>query len=91
MAKVNVSIQYCGGWGYGPQAYALGDVLAAEFDSDVKIQYIKDEQKTGNFEVVLLETGHLIHSKKKDGKGKAESNKERAGICDAIQSYLDSI
>ncbi len=90
MAKVNVSIQYCGGWGYGPYAYALGEVLAAEFDDKVKIEYLKDEGKTGNFEVVLLETGELIHSKKKGGKGRAESNKERAMICDAIQSYLDS-
>ena len=57
----------------------------------MQVKYIKDEQKTGNFEVIILETGELIHSKKKGGKGKAETDKERALICEAIQSYLDSL
>lgn len=47
-----------------------------------------DPGTTGNFEVTL--DGVLIHSKKKDGKGRAESEAEKAAICDKIREKLAS-
>jgi len=40
--------------------------------------------------VTIIESGELIHSKKA-GKGKCESNSERAIVIEKIQEYLDSL
>ena len=64
-------------------------VLLQEFGDDIIVTEQKDPTVTGNFEVTLVETKQLIHSKA-GGKGKAESNSERGLICEAIQTYLDS-
>jgi len=50
----------------------------------------EDAGVTGNFEVRLLETKELIHSKRTMGHGKAESAAEVQAIVDKIQSFLDS-
>lgn len=52
---------------------------------------LKDVRITGNFDVTILETGELIHSKKKQGKGRAESARERAVIVERIQDTLSSL
>ena len=69
---------------------ALEEVLKEEFNGEVSVQFIEDPGKTGNFEVILLETGKLIHSKSTDGKGKCESNKERGVLIEKIQEYLEA-
>jgi len=56
---------------------------------DITFDILKDNGVTGNFEVTLAETGELIHSKKA-GKGKCESNAERAVVVEKIQAYLDA-
>jgi len=62
--------------------------LLGEFGAaDLKFEMSEDEGTTGNFEVTIVETGTLIHSKK-GGKGKCESNKERDDVIDAIESFL---
>ena len=43
---------------------------------------------TGNFEVTVLETGQVLHSKRHAGQGKAESAQERARIVEQIQELL---
>jgi len=45
---------------------------------------------TGNFEVTILSTGELIHSKKTMGHGKCESKEEREKIKDKIRKALES-
>jgi len=47
----------------------------------------EDEGTTGNFEVTLVETGTVIHSKN-GGKGKCETHAERDAVIDAIEAYL---
>jgi len=54
----------------------------------VKIIPIEDKVATGNFEVTILETGELIHSKKQLGMGKAESTNERFAILEKIEKSL---
>ena len=84
-----IKIQYWGGWGYGRQSDALQQVLSAEFGSNVTFQPMKDQGITGNFEVSIVESGEVIHSKA-GGKGKCESNSERGIVVEKIQEFLDS-
>ena len=51
---------------------------------------LKDNRITGNFEVMILNTGELVHSKKR-GKGKAQSEEERAHIAQRIEDTLSSM
>ena len=91
MSKVaTLKVQYCGGWGYLRFLNALTPVLEAEFPGQIKISPLKDPGTTGNFEITLMETGELIHSKSKRGQGKCESNSERAALCEKIRTYLDA-
>ena len=69
--------------------YTTPTALPPRSGTDVTFDVIKDAGVTGNFEVTLVETGELIHSKK-SGKGKCESNTERAAVCEKIQAFLDS-
>jgi hypothetical protein len=55
----------------------------------VKFQPLKDPGTTGNFEITIVETGELVHSKSTRGQGKCESNSERAALCDKIKEFLD--
>jgi len=50
----------------------------------------EDPGTTGNFEVTLVETGALLHSKTNRGQGKCQSPAEVQAIVDQIQDYLDS-
>ena len=65
-------------------------MLKEEFEGIIGVQFIEDAGKTGNFEVTLVETGKLLHSKSIGGKGKCESNKERGVLIEQIQEYLDT-
>ena len=51
---------------------------------------LRDEGITGNFEVVLVPTGELIHSKTHGGKGKCTTAREVEEIVVKIEEYLDS-
>jgi len=50
---------------------------------------VEDRGVTGNFEVTVVGTGQMLHSKRKYGQGKAESASERAVIVDQIRELLD--
>ena len=50
-----------------------------------------DEGATGNFEVVLEQTGTLVHSKTTRGQGRCEDAKETQGVIDAVKEYLDGV
>ena len=69
----------------------MSEVVSGEFPDDVEVSFIKDEGKTGNFEVKILNSDKLIHSKVKDGKGRCETTEEQQGVLDAIQEYIDSV
>lgn len=48
-----------------------------------------DPNTTGNFEVIILDNGELVHSKK-GGAGKCESAAERSALFSKIREYLES-
>ena len=49
---------------------------------------IKDIGVTGNFEITLMNTKQLVHSKSQ-GMGKCESPEERSRLFKVVRLYLD--
>ena len=52
---------------------------------------IKDIGVTGNFEITLMQTKQLVHSKTTQGLGKCESEEERKRLFAFIKIYIDFI
>ena len=86
-AKVKVSIQWCGGWGYGAKFRAAKDILDKKFPDSVDIISNKDPQSTGNFEITV--NGTLIHSKQTKGHGFFHTNAEQQEVV--FKSIQDAI
>eukprot|EP01035_Chromulina_nebulosa_P019435 gene19435-25315_t len=70
---------------YDKLAIALDD----EFPGLIDFSYTKDPGSTGNFEVKLVQTGELVHSKKR-GQGRCETAQEVQAIIKKINEYLNS-
>ena len=76
--------------GYRPYYVVLRNYLKQEFGDIIAIQEQMDRGITGNFEVVIVNTNTLIHSKR-HGQGKAESAREKQLIVDQIKEALESL
>lgn len=74
--------------GYRPYYVALRNYLKQEFGDIIAIQEQMDRGITGNFEVVIVNTNTLIHSKR---QGKAESARSKQLIVDQIKEALESL
>ena len=48
----------------------------------------EDPSITGNFEVTVLATGHILHSKRTRRQGKADSSAERFAIVEQIKALI---
>ena len=74
----------------------MRDFLSSQLGSDDdnnnsnKVELIpkEDRQVTGNFEVTVVGTGQVLHSKKHAGQGRAESLQEKRMILEQIQQLL---
>jgi len=87
MAKVTVTVKYCGGWGYARYADALVDYLSKHLvEKDVALSTFKDPVVSGNFDVTV--NGDLIYSKNKMGQGRATTEAERQTILEEIRERL---
>jgi selT/selW/selH-like putative selenoprotein len=82
-------VQYCGGCGFERYYSDLKGALEREFPGQVEVISVKDEDMTGNFEITLMGTNQLIHSKTKKGMGKCESSEERQKLFAIVKLYLD--
>jgi len=58
--------------------------------SSIDLLPLEDKETTGNFEVRILDTDELIHSKKR-GLGRAESQQEKQNILSKIEDALDKL
>ena len=67
----------------------LKSAIENRFPGQVNVLPVRDEDLTGNFEVTLLETQQLVHSKSKKGMGRCESPEERERLFAIVQLYLD--
>lgn len=76
--------------GYGKYYRALKQQLSDEFGDELSFVPVEDPGTTGNFEVTLVETSELIHSKTQRQQGRCESAAEVQAIVDKVQSYLDA-
>jgi hypothetical protein len=77
--------------GYGRYANALKTFLESQpFASDIKVTYGRDSQITGNFEVTIVETGKLIHSKRR-GMGHQMTDSQMNAIAVHIEEALEEM
>lgn len=53
-SKLEIVVQYCGGWGYKRFYNALVDALNKEFPGQLSFTAISDTHVTGNFEVTMV-------------------------------------
>jgi hypothetical protein len=68
----------------------LRDFLSTQpFAGQIQLIGKEDPGVTGNFEVTFVDTGQMIHSKRRAGQGRADSTSERMAIVELIQEYLD--
>ena len=87
-SPLEILVQYCGGWGYKRFFVSLKEALEKEFPGKVAIVAIPDTSSTGNFEVTLVKTGQLVHSKR-NGGGKCDvGSEERAALFSLIRSMV---
>ena len=75
--------------GYGKYYRGLRDFLESQLGDRIQLIPKEDRGVTGNFEVSVLETGQLLHSKTKMRQGKATTEGERMAILDQIIEILD--
>jgi hypothetical protein len=68
----------------------LRNYLKQEFGDIILVEELMDRGITGNFEVMIVNTNTLIHSKR-HGQGKAESAREKQLIVDQIKEVLESL
>jgi len=64
--------------------------LKQEFGDIILVDELMDRGITGNFEVMIVNTNTLIHSKR-HGQGKAESAREKQLIVEQIKEALESL
>ena len=87
-SPLEILVQYCGGWGYKRFFVSLKEALEKEFPGKVAITATQDTSSTGNFEVTLVKTGQLVHSKR-NGGGKCDAgSEERAALFSLIRSMV---
>lgn len=63
--------------------------MRQDFWPILELEGLEDDGFTGNFEITIGQDKKLIHSKKKAGKGKATSTKERERLVELIKAYLE--
>mmetsp|Transcript_16461 Transcript_16461/g.29148 ORF Transcript_16461/g.29148 Transcript_16461/m.29148 type:complete len:88 (+) Transcript_16461:27-290(+) len=78
------------GVGYVRFYNSLKGQLENEFGNDISFIPSEDKGATGNFEITIVETGKLIHSKTTRGQGRCEKASEVQAVVDEIQAVLDS-
>ena len=61
-----------------------------DFEDKIKVRPIRDEGTTGNFEVVLVPTGELLHSKTQNGQGKCTTAREVETIVMKLEKYFET-
>lgn len=71
--QFDITIQYCGGWGYGKYAEYSRKLILEAYPS-AKVAVKKDNGTTGNMEVTHVASGQKVHSKKGGDGQISESN-----------------
>ena len=65
--------------------------MTQEFKDLIAVTEQADRGITGNFDVTIVNTNTLIHSKKQLGQGKCESMAERQAIVSKIKEALEAV
>jgi hypothetical protein len=77
--------------GYHRYYKGLKEFLFSQLAVSNKIQLIplEDHGLTGNFEVTVVGSGQVLHSKRNAGQGKAQTPAERMAILEQIQELIE--
>ena len=67
---------------------SLKEALDAAFPDKIEYYPVKDIGTTGNFEITILQTGKLVHSKRM-GLGRCESDAERQRLFKILKVFVD--
>lgn len=84
-----LQIQYCGGCGFDQYYFDLVEALQRRFPDQLELSFVRDPQETGNFEVTLLSTNQLVHSKARKGMGLCVAGEERERLFQVVDLYLE--
>jgi len=88
---LKIKIDYCGGWGYKPKFDKVKSNLEKAFPNQLEITGEAIPGMSGCFEVILVESGKVLHSKK-NGQGYVDNDAKLeaiiAGIKEALGSWL---
>jgi hypothetical protein len=76
--------------GYRKYFTALKDYLSLHVSNPSRLELVSREDKvvTGNFEVTVVDTGQVLHSKRHAGQGRAESVEAKALIVEQINDLI---
>jgi len=76
--------------GYRRYYHGLRDFLSSQPEVAPHIEIVPNEDAgiTGNFEVTVRDTGHVLHSKRTRRQGKADSSAERYAIVEQIKALI---
>lgn len=72
---------------YDAVAVALEDA----YPGKLTVKGNRDPGTTGNFEIVLVPTGELIHSKTTRGQGKCSTQEEIDAVIAKVGAYLNTL
>lgn len=86
MSQIEVTCQYCGGWGYKRYFDPIAIEFEEFFGGQVKFIGKKDQGTTGNFEFFL--DGKKIFSKRETGRW--PNDEDRQYMKKEIQAAIDT-
>ena len=78
---------FSGGWGYKPKFDKVKSNLAKAFPNQLEIAGEAVPGMSGCFEVVIVESGKVLHSKN-NGQGYVDTGAKLEAICNGIKEAL---
>ena len=85
-------LQYTTGTGIAPKRIPYTHSHLVLFSSFVSHHTAKEDPgTTGNFEVTIVETGQLLHSKRRAGQGRCQTESERRAVLQQILERLEEV
>jgi len=82
--SIKIKIDYCGGWGYKAKFDKVKSSLEKAFPGQLEITGEAIPGLSGCFEIVLVESGKILHSRN-NGDGYVDTDAKLQKIIDGIK------
>jgi len=86
---LKIKITYCGGWGYKPKFDKVKSSLEKAFPDQLEIEGEATPGMSGALEIVLVESGKILHSKL-NGQGYVDTDAKLEAIINGIKEVLEN-